>query len=82
MNFAETKDVNTLRAHQIKTTFFTPEILAVICQGLVGHYFLLTSEDLQMWDEDPETFGNFLFAMSLTFELTLTYLPRMMFAYF
>lgn len=54
---AETKDPNTLRAHQIKTSFFTPEILSAICQGLVGHYFLLTPEDLQMWHEDPETFA-------------------------
>lgn len=54
----ETKDPNTLRAHQIKTSFFTPEVLTAICQGLVGHYFLLTQEDLQMWDEDPETFAN------------------------
>ncbi|KAJ1522166.1 hypothetical protein ONE63_002476 [Megalurothrips usitatus] len=53
----ETKDPNTLRAHQIKTSFFTPEILSAICQGLVGHYFLLTQEDLQMWDDDPETFA-------------------------
>ncbi|KAK3911749.1 Importin-11 [Frankliniella fusca] len=51
------KDPQTLRAHQIKTSFFTPEVLTAICQGLVGHYFLLTQEDLQMWDEDPETFA-------------------------
>lgn len=69
---AEPKDPsNTLRAQQIKTAFFTPEILSAICQGLVGHYFLLTSEDLQMWEDDPETYGNFLRLNSNFFFLSL-----------
>lgn len=28
-----------------------------ICNKLVTHYFLLTSEDLAVWDSDPESFS-------------------------
>ncbi|XP_053596445.1 importin-11 [Microplitis demolitor] len=50
------KDCVAQRAHELKQEFFTPEILKEICSKLVTHYFLLTQEDLQMWDTDPENF--------------------------
>ncbi|NWR78212.1 IPO11 protein, partial [Centropus unirufus] len=46
----------TLEAHKIKTTFFTYPTLMEICRRLVTHYFLLTKEELMMWEEDPEGF--------------------------
>lgn len=53
-----TKHPETLRAHQIKQSFFQPERVSDICRKLVGHYFILTQEELDMWDADPETFSN------------------------
>ncbi|XP_054664766.1 importin-11 isoform X2 [Grus americana] len=46
----------TLEAHKIKTAFFTYPTLMEICRRLVTHYFLLTKEELMMWEEDPEGF--------------------------
>ncbi|XP_043371186.1 importin-11 isoform X3 [Dermochelys coriacea] len=46
----------TLEAHKIKTSFFTYPTLMEICRRLVSHYFLLTEEELTMWEEDPEGF--------------------------
>ncbi|XP_069737222.1 importin-11 isoform X2 [Phaenicophaeus curvirostris] len=46
----------TLEAHKIKTAFFTYSTLMEICRRLVTHYFLLTKEELIMWEEDPEGF--------------------------
>nr|CAI5838056.1 unnamed protein product [Callosobruchus analis] len=53
-----TRNQETLRAHHIKVAFFTPERLADMCRKLVGHYFILTPEELAMWEADPETFSN------------------------
>lgn len=53
-----TKEPETLRAHQMKTTFFQQSTLTEICRKLVTHYFLLTQDELDMWDADPETFVN------------------------
>lgn len=57
--FAETKELGTLRAHEIKMAFFTADTLTEICRRLVTHYFLLTYYDLELWDSDPESFGKF-----------------------
>ena len=53
----ETKNPKTLDAHEAKMSFFTAETLREICTRLVGHYFLLTQEELQSWDSDPEEFS-------------------------
>lgn len=47
----------SLEAHKIKTAFFTHPTLTEIGRRLVSHYFLLTEEELAMWEEDPESFG-------------------------
>uniref|UniRef100_H2UL07 Importin-11 n=1 Tax=Takifugu rubripes TaxID=31033 RepID=H2UL07_TAKRU len=47
----------SLEAHKIKTAFFTYSTLTEIGRRLVSHYFLLTEEELTMWEEDPESFG-------------------------
>lgn len=53
-----TKEPETSRAHQIKMAFFQESTLTEICRKLVTHYFLLTQDELDMWDADPETFVN------------------------
>ncbi|KAJ8778500.1 hypothetical protein J1605_013687 [Eschrichtius robustus] len=52
----EDSSPETLEAHKIKMTFFTYPTLTEICRRLVSHYFLLTEEELTMWEEDPEGF--------------------------
>ncbi|NXW83299.1 IPO11 protein, partial [Alopecoenas beccarii] len=52
----EDSSPETLEAHKIKTAFFTYPTLMEICRRLVTHYFLLTKEELMMWEEDPESF--------------------------
>lgn len=42
-------------------TFFAANTLTEMCRKLVTHYFLLTREDLELWDSDPESFGKFVF---------------------
>ncbi|XP_076047855.1 importin beta11 [Oratosquilla oratoria] len=52
----ETKEPETVEAYKIKTEFFTDSVLAGMCHKLISHYFLLTQEDLDVWDSDPEGF--------------------------
>ncbi|XP_010635522.1 importin-11 isoform X1 [Fukomys damarensis] len=52
----EDSSPETLEAHKIKMSFFTYPTLMEICRRLVSHYFLLTEEELTMWEEDPEGF--------------------------
>ncbi|KYO29167.1 importin-11 isoform B [Alligator mississippiensis] len=52
----EDSSLETLEAHKIKTSFFTYPTLTEICRRLVSQYFLLTEEELTMWEEDPEGF--------------------------
>uniref|UniRef100_A0A8C5N0A2 Importin-11 n=1 Tax=Leptobrachium leishanense TaxID=445787 RepID=A0A8C5N0A2_9ANUR len=47
----------TMNAHQVKMSFFTYPTLTEICRRLVTHYFLLSEEELTMWEEDPESFA-------------------------
>lgn len=51
------KHPETLVANEIKIGFFQTNILTDICRKLVSHYFILTQEELEMWDADPETFA-------------------------
>jgi hypothetical protein len=45
--------------------FFTADTLTEMCRKLVSHFFLLTRDDLELWDSDPESFGKFvLFAVA------------------
>lgn len=52
----ETKNPQTLEAFRIKSNFFTSSVLAGMCHKLISHHFLLTPEDLEVWDSDPEGF--------------------------
>lgn len=53
-----TRNPETLRAHKIKQGFFTPAVVSDIGRKLVGHYFILTQDELNEWDADPEAFSN------------------------
>lgn len=55
------KSLGILEANRIKTEFFQPNILAIVCRKLITHYFLLTREDLELWDSDPEGFGTVIY---------------------
>ncbi|XP_076251460.1 importin beta11 [Rhynchophorus ferrugineus] len=52
------KNDDKLRAHMIIQSCFTPEIVTDVCRKLIGHYFILTQDELEMWDADPESFSN------------------------
>lgn len=47
----------TLRAHETKQSILTEETVSHMCRHLVTHFFLLTSDDLALWDADPESFA-------------------------
>lgn len=53
-----TKHEETLQAYNIKQDFFTPDAVSDMCRKLIGHYFILTKDELETWDVDPETFCN------------------------
>lgn len=55
--FVTDSSPETLEAHKIKASFFTYPTLTEICRRLVTQYFLLTEEELTMWEEDPEGFS-------------------------
>ncbi|XP_060524948.1 importin-11 [Cylas formicarius] len=56
--FAEmSKSPDTLKAHSIKQAFFQPQTIQDITRKLIGHYFILTQDELDMWDADPEGFS-------------------------
>ncbi|XP_022129753.2 importin-11 isoform X2 [Pieris rapae] len=47
----------TLHAHQIKTEVLNENTICHMCRHLVTHYFLLSSDDLALWDAEPESFA-------------------------
>lgn len=63
--FAADSSPETLEAHKIKALFFTFPTLMEICRRLVTQYFLLTEEELTMWEEDPEGFSKKFYSFSL-----------------
>lgn len=67
------KIVGIPEALAIKNSFFSPERLTYICDKLISYYFLLTEDDLNQWDADPEKFAtetdkeNWKFALRVSF---------------
>ncbi|XP_022824484.1 importin-11 isoform X1 [Spodoptera litura] len=47
----------TLQAHQAKMEVLDPNTLCHMCRHLVSHYFLLSADDLALWDAEPESFA-------------------------
>ncbi len=58
-SFAETANMVTVKAMSHKTEFFTSAVVSEIIRHLLGHYFLLSADDLQTWDADPEEYCTF-----------------------
>uniref|UniRef100_A0A182XWD3 Importin N-terminal domain-containing protein n=2 Tax=Anopheles stephensi TaxID=30069 RepID=A0A182XWD3_ANOST len=44
------------RVNSAKGDFFTPERLSYIFEKLIMHYFLLTPDEFEQWDTDPEAY--------------------------
>lgn len=53
---SDPKLTTSLHAYEVKVNFFQPQITGDMCRKLIGHYFLLTQDELEMWDNDPESF--------------------------
>ena len=53
----EVKDPIIKQAYEIKMTFFTADTLREICHRLLLDYFVLSQEDLEMWNDDPEEYS-------------------------
>ncbi|KAJ2949425.1 hypothetical protein O0L34_g15341 [Tuta absoluta] len=47
----------TLQAHQFKMEVLDQNAVCHMCRHLVSHYFLLSSDDLALWDAEPESFA-------------------------
>uniref|UniRef100_A0A182NDW1 Importin N-terminal domain-containing protein n=1 Tax=Anopheles dirus TaxID=7168 RepID=A0A182NDW1_9DIPT len=44
------------RVNSAKVDFFTPERLSYIFEKIIMHYFLLTPDEFEQWDTDPEAY--------------------------
>lgn len=53
----ETKNPQTLEAHAIREEFFTEQVLLEISRRLLTSYFLLSEDNLNTWENDPEDFA-------------------------
>lgn len=51
------RELASKKSYEIKGQFFTKELLKEIIMWLVTRYFLLTNEDLELWNNDPENFA-------------------------
>lgn len=56
-NTPNIQNIDYSKAIQSKNDFFTQERLSYMCEKIIMHYFLLTKSDLDLWDEDPESFA-------------------------
>ena len=57
---ADLEDLNgspSMQGHTNKTEFFQPSTVMEIAKYLISQYLLLSKEDLELWDADPEQYG-------------------------
>ncbi|RVE47622.1 hypothetical protein evm_007719 [Chilo suppressalis] len=47
----------TLQCHQAKMDVLDQNTVCHMCRHLVTHYFLLSADDLALWDAEPESFA-------------------------
>jgi hypothetical protein len=47
---------DVVEANKLLASLFTPEVLLNLCKVLITRYFVLTSEELEEWKDDPEEF--------------------------
>ena len=45
------------QGHTIKTEFFEPTTVTEVAKCLISNYLLLSKDDLELWDSDPEQYG-------------------------
>jgi hypothetical protein len=45
-----------IEANKLLKSLFTPEVLLNLCKVLITRYFVLTSDELEEWKDDPEEF--------------------------
>ena len=64
----ETKNCPSVQAHQTKIDFFQQSTVEEICKCLISQYLLLSKDDLELWDSDPEQYGEFEFQISMEYE--------------
>ncbi|KAM3965537.1 importin beta11 isoform 2-T2 [Aphomia sociella] len=53
----QVKEPLTIQAHQVKSEVLDANTVCHMCRHLVTHYFLLSSDDLALWDAEPESFA-------------------------
>ncbi|XP_039758405.1 importin-11 isoform X2 [Pararge aegeria] len=53
----QVKEPLILQGHQMKTEVLDQNTVCHMCRHLVTHYFLLSSDDLALWDAEPESFA-------------------------
>jgi len=46
-----------MEAHQAKLRFFKASTCQELLERLVGHFMVLSEEELSNWEDDPEDFG-------------------------
>ncbi|KAL0821295.1 hypothetical protein ABMA28_005894 [Loxostege sticticalis] len=51
------KEPLTIEAHQAKMDVLDPNTVCHMCRHLVSHYFVLSADDLALWDAEPESFA-------------------------
>ena len=62
--FSEARNCPSVAAHHTKKDFFQPSTVEEICKCLISQYLLLSKDDLELWDSDPEQYGkNFEFIL-------------------
>ncbi|PIK48319.1 putative importin-11, partial [Apostichopus japonicus] len=52
----DSKQAAAMEAEKTTSGFFTNDVLTEMAKCLLSHYFLLTEEDMQLWESDPEGF--------------------------
>ena len=54
---ADERDPMAVEAQTIRSQFFTSQTLATIFVAIMDEYLPLKQEDLELWETDPEAFG-------------------------
>ena len=53
----EIRNSPSFQGHTIKTEFFEPTTVTEVAKCLISQYLLLSKDDLELWDADPEQYG-------------------------
>ena len=53
----ELRNSPAFQGHTIKTEFFEPSTVTEVAKCLISQYLLLSKDDLELWDADPEQYG-------------------------